>query len=171
LKSPPEITSTLVLAVFAHWDQIRAGRLAPSWQEIDPGAIRACLPYLLVSDVFGDPFDLRYRLAGTEVVDSYGYDPTGLTLRGFKHPPADGAWLALYGKLLAERHPVFGRYIAGAGRDEVFRVDTVTLPLSPDGRSINRIIEIEDWSAAPGIRRGQIDQSAWRFEMLGSGAA
>ena len=53
--------------------------------EIDPGAIKSCLPYLLVSEVFGEPFDLRYRLAGTAIIESYGYDPTGMSLRGFPH--------------------------------------------------------------------------------------
>jgi hypothetical protein len=166
LGAPPEVTSPLVLGLFAYWDQIRAARLAPSWPEIDPGAIKSCLPFLLVSEVLGEPFDLRYRLAGTEIVASYGYDPTGTTLRGFKHPTADGAWLPLYVKVIEGKRPVFGRYVAEIGRDEIFRVDAVTLPLSQDGRSINRMIELEDWRMAPGVRRGQIDPAAWRFETL-----
>jgi hypothetical protein len=166
LKPPAEITSQLVQGLFAHWDLIRRGRLAPSWREIDPGAIKPCLPYLLVSQVFGEPFDLRYRLAGTEIVASYGYDPTGRTLRGFAHPPADGSWLALYCRLLGERRPIFGRYVARVGGNEIFQVDTVTLPLSSDGQSIDRVLEAEDWSMAPGVRRGQIDPGAWWFETV-----
>jgi hypothetical protein len=166
LSAPPEVTSPLVLSLFAYWDQIRDGRPAPSWPEIDPGAIKSCLPYLLVSEVFGEPFDLRYRIAGSEIVASYGYDPTGTTMRGFKHPPAEGAWPALYERLIGDRRPIFGRYVAVVGWAGIFRVDTVTLPLSQDGQSINRIIEVEDWSMAPGVRRGQIDPAAWRFEML-----
>ena len=166
LKPPEQITSPLVRELSAYWDRVRAGRLAPSWPEIDPGAIKSCLPYLLVSEVFGEPFDLRVRLAGTEIVESYGYDPTGMTLRGFPHPPADGAWLPLYVKVIEEKRPVFGRYVAEIGRDAIFRVDAVTLPLSQDGRSVDRMIEVEDWRMAPGVRRGQIDPAAWRFEML-----
>jgi PAS domain len=166
LAAPSEVTSPLVLSLFAYWNQIRDGRLAPSWPEIDPGAIKSCLPFLLVSEVFGEPFDLRYRLAGTEIVAGYGYDPTGITLRGFPHPPANGAWVPLYAKVIEGNRPVFGRYVAEIGRDEIFRVDAVTLPLSQDGRSIDRMIELEDWSVAPGVRRGQIDPAAWRFEML-----
>jgi hypothetical protein len=109
---------------------------------------------------------MRFRLAGTAIVESYGYDPTGMTLRGFPHPPANGAWLPLYVKVIEGKRPVFGRYVAEIGRDEIFRVDAVTLPLSQDGRSIDRLIELEDWRMAPGVRRGQIDPAAWRFEML-----
>jgi hypothetical protein len=86
LGAPPEVTSPLVLSLFAYWDQIRAGRLAPNWSEIDPGAIKPCLPYLLVLEVFGEPLDLRIQLAGTGIVESYGYDPTGMTVRRFPHP-------------------------------------------------------------------------------------
>ena len=133
---------------------------------MDPGDIKACLPYLLVSEVFGEPFDLRVRLAGTAIVESYGYDPTGTTLRGFPHPLAYGAWLPLYVKVIKGKRPVFGRYVAEIGPDEIFRVDAVTMPLSQDGRSVDRVIELEDWGMAPGVRRGQIDPAAWRFEML-----
>jgi hypothetical protein len=66
----------------------------------------------------------------------------------------------------ARFRPVFGRYVAEIGPDEIFRVDAVTLPLSQDGRSVDRMIELEDWRMAPGVRRGQIDPAAWRFEML-----
>jgi hypothetical protein len=83
--------------------------VAPRWPEIDPGVIKSCLAFLLVSEVLGKPFDRRYRLAGTEIVASYGYDPTGATLRGFKHPLADGAWLAHYDRLIGDRRPIFGR--------------------------------------------------------------
>jgi hypothetical protein len=31
---------------------------------------------------------------------------------------------------------------------------------------LNRFIEVEDWSMAPGGRRGQIDPEARQFEML-----
>jgi hypothetical protein len=68
--------------------------------------------------------------------------------------------------LIGDRRSIFGRYVAVVGWAGIFRVDTVTLALSQDGRSINRIIEVEDWSMAPGVRRGQIDPAAWRFEML-----
>jgi hypothetical protein len=163
---PEQITSRLVLDLFAYWDRVRGERLAPSWPEIDPAVVKACLPYLLVSEIFGRPFDLRYRLTGSEIVTSYGYDPTGMTLRGGSFPPADGIWPVLYGQLIEKKRPIFGRYIAEADWGAIFRVDTATLPLSQDGQSINRIIEVEDWSMASGVRRAQIDQDAWRFEIL-----
>jgi hypothetical protein len=166
LGAPPEVTSPLVLGLFAYWDQIRDGRLAPSWPEIDPGAIKSYLPFLLVSEVFGEPFDVRFRLAGTEIVASYGYDPTGMTLRGFRLPPGDGVWLPLYDRVIGDKRPIFGRYIAEMGRNGTFRIESVTLPLSQDGRSIDRMIELEDWHMAPGARRRHIDPAAWRFEML-----
>jgi PAS domain len=169
LMGPPaEIASPLVLSLFAYWDRLRADRSAPSWRAIEPAAIKKCLPYLLVSEVFGEPFDLRFRLAGTELVSSYGYDPTGMTLREHDHASANDVWLALYGRLLSDKQPIFGRYVAQASMGEIFRVDVVMLPLSHDDRSVDRIIELEDWGMAPGLRRDKIDPKAWRFETLGS---
>jgi hypothetical protein len=46
------------------------------------------------------------------------------------------------------------------------RVDTVAAPLFQDGRLVDWIIEVEDWGMVPGVRRGQVDPAAWRFETL-----
>jgi len=167
IMPPDQITSRLVLGLFAYWGRLRGERLAPSWPEIDPAAIKGSLPYLLVSEIVAaEPVDLRFRLVGSEVVASYGYDPTGTTLLAGSHPPASGASAALYSRLLAQEWPIFGQYAAQSGQGEIFRVDTVTLPLSRDGQSISHVIELEDWSMAPGARRGQIAPDAWRFEIL-----
>jgi hypothetical protein len=167
LEPPAQITSPVVRALAAYWTRIRGDRFAPSWREIDPAAIKACLPYLIVAEVSGEPFDLRYRLTGSEIVLSYGYDPTGKTLRSFDHASTNATWLALYGRLIEERRPVFGQYVPKVRQSEAFLVDSVTLPLSRDGSSVDRIIEAEDWSMAPGVRRGQMQIDEWRFEMLG----
>jgi hypothetical protein len=166
LELAAQIASHVVAKMVAYWMRTRGDRIAPSWPEIDPAAIKPCLPYLLVAEVFREPFDLRYRLAGSEIVSSYGYDPTGKTLRGFDHGSSNPTWLVLYERVIEERRPVFGQYVPRVGRHEMFRVETVTLPLSQDGSSVDRIIELEDWSMAPGVRRGQMQLWEWRFEML-----
>jgi hypothetical protein len=166
LGPPVQITSLNVRGLFAYWDRIRGDRLAPNWAEIDPAAIRPCLPYLLVSEILGEPADLRYRLVGTEIVSSYGYDLTGRTLQELAPAPINAMSIILYCRLFEERRPVFGRYIREVCRNESLHVDTAIFPLSEDGRTINRILEIEDWGMAPGIRRGRTALCAWRFETL-----
>ena len=46
-------------------------------RDIEPGDIKRLLPYISISDVIAEPFDLRYRLGGTAVVETSGYDFTG----------------------------------------------------------------------------------------------
>jgi hypothetical protein len=70
--------------------------------------------------------------------------PSSERSRRVPPPPAEGAWLPLYVKVFEGKRRVFGRYVAEIGRDAIFRVDAVTLPLSQDGRSFNRMIEVED---------------------------
>jgi hypothetical protein len=45
------------------------------------GSLKALLPFLVVAEVIeAPPFDLRCRSVGSDVVDAYGYDFTGLNL-------------------------------------------------------------------------------------------
>ena len=60
---------------------MRAGRVAPQWSDVQPGDIKSLLPYIMVVDVLKQPFDVRYRIVGTSVVEAFGYDFTRETLR------------------------------------------------------------------------------------------
>jgi hypothetical protein len=162
---PGHITSRLVLGFFAYWERVRAGRPAPGWTEIDPAAIKPLLPYLLVAEVQHEPFDLRYRLVGTEVVASYGYDPTWDTLCS-THRATEDIWFHLYRRVIETKRPCFGQYTLQTGPHDVARVDTGTFPLASDGMTIDRIIEVEDWDMARGLKHRTVDPKAWRFGIL-----
>ena len=45
-------------------------------------------------------------------------------------------------------------------------VDHGVFPLSNDGVAVQRLIEIEDWSAVREATPGRIDLPIWRFEPL-----
>jgi hypothetical protein len=44
--------------------------------------------------------------------------------------------------------------------------DHAALPLSDDGLTVNRIMEIEDWSVMRGINLKRMENTAWCFEPL-----
>src|SRR5437667_12011235 len=76
--SPPsEIVSPLVREMFAYWQRKRADLLAPRPRDIEPGEIKRLLPLICIADVMREPFDLRFRLVGTGVVEACGHDFTG----------------------------------------------------------------------------------------------
>ncbi len=167
----PQITSPLVLSLARYWGRVRDGRIAPRWADVDPGQIRELLPYLMLSEVFGEPFDLRYRLAGTEIIASYGYNFTWMTLRSLREAPQNAAWIRLYQRVIDEKRPFFAQYFIDVGPERGRVVDAGTFPLSTDGRNVDRIIEIEDWSMAKGLEPAQADPDVWSFRVLQQGRA
>jgi hypothetical protein len=49
----------------------------PSRTIFDPTEIGALLARIWIIDVLRDPIDFRYRLAGTHIVETVGFEPTG----------------------------------------------------------------------------------------------
>ena len=161
-ESPPsEIVSPLVREMFAYWQRKRAGEIAPRPRDIEPGEIKRLLPFISLSDVMREPFDLRFRLVGTGVVEACGYDFTGWRFRDLPVKTGMERWRAHYARVVNEKRPQFGRYRGDLGPDHRRYVDHGAFPLSDDGMQIIRIIEIEDWSEIRGA--SQLELPIWQF--------
>jgi len=66
------------VSLYRYWLELGAGAAgAPFWNTFDPIALPRHLSRLWVIEVHGAPPRLRYRLVGTDIVASYGHDPTG----------------------------------------------------------------------------------------------
>lgn len=61
-----------LLELLKYWIGKRAGRLTPSRQDIDPSDIGGLLSRIYLVD-FEEPDVFRYRLAGTEVAETFGH--------------------------------------------------------------------------------------------------
>jgi hypothetical protein len=68
--------------------------------------------------------------------------------------------------LVARPRACFGQYRLDVRIAEHRCVDTCTLPLSGDGRSVGRFIELEEWGMSGGLWASQVDSGSWRFAML-----
>lgn len=166
LFPPTLIRSPMVHDLYRHWEEKRAGRLAPRWRDIDPGAIRPLLPFISIADVIEGPFDLRYRLVGTGVVESTGWDFTGRRFSELRVTTGFQTWLGHYTQVVREARPFYGRYRGDIAPDLVRYVDHGAFPLSETGERADGILEIEDWSDVRGLNPGHIDLPIWRFEVL-----
>lgn len=62
---------------YEYWRSVAPPGRLPGRQHIKPEDIVPLLPRVFILDVFRDPFRLRYRLAGTEVVRSVQCELTG----------------------------------------------------------------------------------------------
>jgi hypothetical protein len=63
--------------LYAYWNEVRKGRLAPERLEIQPAHIAAQLPDTFILERC-DAHTYRFRLAGTRVCDRFGLEPRGL---------------------------------------------------------------------------------------------
>jgi hypothetical protein len=78
-KAPEAPDFPVVRAVQAHWEELRAGRLAPSRAEVEPRSLAACLDKVFVAELIA-PGVARLRLAGQHLAELVGMEPRGMPL-------------------------------------------------------------------------------------------
>lgn len=127
--------------MYEYWRGKCGVRSMPARSDIDPIDMpRRLLPFITLVDVVPDERRYVYRLVGTGDVDVRGNDPTGKPVKdGFFGPSAEDA-LSCYDRVVSTRAPFLdptpfrapsGRYVAE---------ETIFLPLSNDGVSVNMIL-------------------------------
>jgi hypothetical protein len=164
---PAAILSPRVRSLHAYWESLRGLRPAPAWTEIDPASMRSFLSFVVVTDFIADPFDVRFRIVGTSIVEAYGEDFTGRRLGELEATGGHALWYEIYQQVIAATQPRYGRYFIVSDRGERMDVDFGIFPLSMDGRRVDRTIEVEDWSDALRLAPRILMLHDWRVETLG----
>lgn len=75
----PALDFAAVRAVQRHWDEVRAGRVAPGRAEVEPRQLAESLAYSFVAEMVA-PGVARLRLAGQHLHDLLGMEPRGMPL-------------------------------------------------------------------------------------------
>jgi hypothetical protein len=125
--------------LYAYWNGLRAGRIAPSRFEIDPSSIGAILPEIFLIER-ADPATYSYRLAGTRLCEIFGRELRGTNLLD-GWTAADRALLARDLTLTCEQGA--GTHFimeAGAANSRRVQLETLLLPLMHAGDAIERVI-------------------------------
>ena len=124
-----------------YWLSKRAGRLMPSRSDVDPLELRDCLGNLCLVDVTGDAAPrFRFRLDGSNLVLSTGFDMTGKFLDEMPDEAYRGFVTAIYRRVIETRAPVFVvNQEDWKGYD--LQVNSVTMPLSSDGARVDAILD------------------------------
>lgn len=142
-----QLTSVVIKAVLAFWDERKGpGELMPK-DALDPFELKPWLPYLSISEFHEDPFRLRYRLVGTEIVRFVRRDFTGVWLH-------ESGWpdeiielnRALYHHVHATRRPSFGLSTVEWDGRTSYRFEWAVLPLTTDGVRATHCLGIDDYS-------------------------
>jgi hypothetical protein len=128
------------------WLAKRGHRLMPSRTDLDPVEIPGRLwPHLMIVGVErnGAALRYRYRRVGGAFAAAFGSDPTG---RYFDEMlPARGGYreyvLGLYDRIVTERRPFYSENtFALAGQSSPRLTRRLSLPLSPDGETVDAIL-------------------------------
>jgi len=146
------VKSPLIRALHDYWAGKRQGQLLPRKSEIDPTDLKPMLPYMLLADFTTEPFRVRYRLVGTEVVSIYGMDFTGRWLDELDFgDQIEGGWPLWYRTVFQIGRPVFGaarlRAVSGVEMDYEFAL----FPLSDNAGGPTHCLDLNDYR--PHLRR------------------
>lgn len=125
--------------LYAYWNEIRNGRIAPQRFEVDPSQISGLLRETFIAECCGS-FSFRFRLAGTEVCQHFGRELRGVDFLSLWSLEDRRAISATLDTVVAEGAVGHGTFfgITETNREAAF--EFILLPLIHTGSSINRIL-------------------------------
>lgn len=158
--------SERVRALYAYWQEKRHGRRMPAREDIDPAEIKPLLPYILLTDIHCDPLRVFFRLVGTAVAEAAGRNLTGQWLHEAQLDGGLEPWMASYARLVRDRAPVCGRTRATIRPGDERQFEWILLPLSSDGETVDKTLELEDWEALRQMSNDEISHATWTIEVF-----
>jgi hypothetical protein len=147
--------------LYAYWDHVRNGRVAPRRFEIEPSMIAAVLPETFIVEGTG-ALGYRFRLAGTRICEQFGRELRGADLLSLWQGADRDAVASLLRNVVADGVVGHGHFRAYSCSDRQASFEFVLLPLIHTGDTINRVlgaitaIEPPFWLGAEPLLRQEI---------------
>ncbi len=135
LNEFPEFAS-----IHALWDSKRKDGVLPKWSDFEFTEFRGWHGFLMLADVLENPFDLRYRLFGTQITEAYQRDFTGKTLRGMNYEIESEADLKHFEKLHQQRRKGITTGPLHWKNQEYFTLSFCDLPLYNEKGEISQFL-------------------------------
>ena len=127
--------------LYRYWQSIAPAGALPGRQHLDPVDISELLSCLWLLDVERNPFRLRYRLAGTTIIEALGREVTGQWLDN-AHPHIEdrAGFLARYSGVVESGHPSWRKGYPRLWTHRDFGiVENLLLPFARDGRTVDML--------------------------------
>ncbi|MEM8699883.1 MAG: PAS domain-containing protein, partial [Pseudomonadota bacterium] len=137
LNRTRDMLHTETRALFEYWDRLRNGRKLPYRAEIDPRDMGCDARHLFILEHLGEG-NIRFRLAGTALVDAFSMELRGMSVRAIMRGKARESMTALVEETLAEPGIGYARLTEAANPDAVWEI--LLLPLKSDFGKTDRII-------------------------------
>lgn len=131
-----EMIHSEIRALYSYWEQLRAGRPCPDRTEVDPRDIAADSRHLIILEDLGRG-NIRFRLAGSGLLDAFGFDLRGMSARAIMEGKSRESIVELIAETIAEPGVGYARLIAPDG---VSVWEMVLLPLRGSLGSVDRMI-------------------------------
>ena len=131
---------TASLWLFSYWNELRNGRKAPNRFEIEPVKIGPLLPetFILETD---EHHSFRFRLAGTRICETYGYELKGLEFGSFWQDRNEREAIeSLLHTIKEDGSAGLLEFTATTTAGETCRFEILLLPLIHSGDKVNRIM-------------------------------
>ncbi|MGF1501277.1 MAG: PAS domain-containing protein [Paracoccaceae bacterium] len=126
-----------IRALHRYWQTLRNGRQVPFRAEVDPRDMDCDARNLLILEDLGGG-NVRFRLAGTALVDAFGMELRGMSARSIMAGKARESFGALIAETLAEPGIGYARLTSEIDAAEVWEV--LLLPLKSDFGATDRIL-------------------------------
>ena len=134
-----EMAHPLITSVSRYWDSLRAGRLVPQRDEIDPREIQNALSYSFILDR-ARPGSVRFRLSGMHLNDVLGMEARGMPVRALCDVPFRQRFMEQVERVFETPAILEAELRADQGKDNAVRARLALLPLATYGGEINRAL-------------------------------
>lgn len=125
--------------LYAYWDRVRNGRLAPRRFEIEPAKVAPLLPETFIAECEG-LFSYRFRLAGTRICEHFGKELRGEDLLQFWTAEDRHGLTSLLRHVVCDAAACHVLFSAHNEERREARFELVVMPLIHAGGAINRLL-------------------------------
>jgi hypothetical protein len=125
--------------LYAYWNDLRGGRLAPRRFEVEPAAIAGILPDTFILER-EDRHDYMFRLAGTRICDRFGREFRGRNLLDLWTAEDREVVIRVLESVTRDGAVGVIGLMAGTGDGPQAAFEMLLLPLVHTGQSISRVL-------------------------------
>lgn len=126
--------------LYRFWNARRGARAMPCRADFLPEDMLPFLGYIILIDVEETPRRFRFRLVGTEIVQSYGFEVTGKYTDAVQPPSYRDMIERHYAQAAALARPVAHRMSFTESPGRIHELVRLSLPLSDDGARVNMLM-------------------------------
>ncbi|MFK7943247.1 MAG: PAS domain-containing protein [Paracoccaceae bacterium] len=137
-------------ALYNYWNTLRAGRTTPLRSDIDPRDMQCDARNLFILENLGRG-NIRFRLAGTAIVEAFGMELRGMNARAIMSTASRESFTALITEALEDPGAGYARLRDASDEESLWEVNL--LPLRSDFGMIDRVIGCLHPLTRPGPRR------------------